>query len=329
MTHATDIGYELQSSLLVNAQDGLPLAVVAQNLVNAKGMWQSRQASMQPKDQTHLDELTERIDWIEQQSLSKQLIHIIDREADSVDHLRQWSRHGWRWLVRAKAGSKVRATQCDLSLEAVAQQLTFRETRQVNCKGRLCTQWIAGTKVVLTRKAQPKRTDHNGKRIKPIAGEPLAVRLVVSKITNDDGDVVAQWYLLSNLEDHVLDSQLALWYDWRWEVESFFKLLKSAGHQLESWEQETARATFNRILIATQACIMAWGLMRAQGEEAIRARLFLVRLSGRQMKRAKPVTLPALLDGLFTLFTMLETLEHYSVPELKRIAQIAKDQINI
>ena len=74
---------------------------------------------------------------------------------------------------------------------------------------------------------------------------------------------------------------------------------------------------------------MAWGLMREQGEHAIRARLFLVRLSGRQMKRAKPVTVPALLDGLFTLFTMLETLEHYSLSDLKKFAQIAKNPLTL
>lgn len=269
------------------------------------------------------------MDWIEQQGLTKRLVHMVDREADSVDHLRQWSRQGHLWLVRAKAGSMVRCGQADMSLAALAQQMTFRETRKVICKGQSCTQWIAGTHVVLARKAKPKRIDSNGQRIKAIAGEPLAVRLVVSQITNEDGDVVAQWYLMGNLPDHVEDAQLALWYYWRWEIESFFKLLKSAGHQLESWEQETARATFNRILIATQAGVMAWGLMRAQGAEAIQTRLFLVRLSGRQMKRARPVTFPALLDGLFTLFTMLETLEHYSLSELKNFAQIAKNHLNL
>ena len=329
MTHASDIGYELQSSLLVNAQDGLPLSVVAQNLVSAQGIWQSRKANLQPDDQTHLDELSERIEWIEQHPLSKRLIHIVDREADSVDHMRQWSKQGWNWLVRAKAGSMVRSEQADMSLEAVAEHLCFQQTRPVVCKGQPCMQWIAGTQVVMTRKAKPKRIDSNGQRVKAIVGEPLTVRLVVSKIVNEDGDVVAQWYLLSNVGVHIEDAQLALWYYWRWEIESFFKLLKSAGHQLESWEQETARATFNRILIATQACVMAWGLMREQGEHAIRARMFLVRLSGRQMKRAKPVTFPALLDGLFTLFTMLETLQHYSLSELKEFAQIAKNHLNL
>src|SRR6476660_5461879 len=123
----------------------------------------------------------------------------------------------------------------------VAQQLTFRETRQVICKGQTCTHWIAGTNVVLARKAKPKRTDSLGRRVKAVAGEPLAARLVASHIINADGDVVAQWYLLGNLPEHVEDAQLALWYYWRWEIESFFKLLKAAGHQLESWEQETAR----------------------------------------------------------------------------------------
>ena len=53
-------------------------------------------------------------------------------------------------------------------------------------------------------------------------------------------------------------------------------------------------ATFNRILIATQACVMAWCLMSAQGEDAAATREFLVCLSGRQMERAWPVTFPAL-----------------------------------
>lgn len=329
MTHATDIGYELQSSLLVHAEDGLPLSVIAQNLVSAKGVWQSRKAGIQPNDQTHLDELSERIDWIEQQGLTKRLVHIVDREADSADHLRQWSRQGRHWLVRARAGSTVRSGQADISLAALAQQMAFRETRKVICKGQTCTQWIAGAQAVLARKAKPKRIDSHGQRVKAMAGEALAVRLVVSQIINEDGGVVAPWYLLGNLPGHVEDAQLALWYCWRWEIESFFKLLKSAGHQLASWERETARATFNRIPIATQAGVMAWGLMRAQGEGAIQTRLFLVRLSGRQMKRARPVTFPALLDGLFTLFTMLETLEHYSISELKNFAQIAKNHINL
>ncbi len=65
------------------------------------------------------------------------------------------------------------------------------------------------------------------------------------------------------------------------------------------------------------------------GRKPKRTREFLVRLSGRQLKRSRPVTIPALLDGLFKLFTMLATLEHYSLSELKAFAKIAKTQLNL
>ena len=329
MTHARDVGYELQSSLLVHAQNGNPLSVVAQNLASAEGVWQSRQARIQREEPTHLDELTQRMDWIGQQQFARRLVHIVDREGDSIAHLRQWNRRGHDWLVRVKAGSTVRWNDTEMAVSAVAQELPFEPRRQVLCKGQPCTQWIAGTPVALTRAARPKRAGSDGKRVKPVVGEALAVRLVVSKIMNADGDVVAEWYLLSNVAAHIDDAQLALWYYFRWKIETFFKLLKSAGHQLERWEQETARATFNRLLIATQACVLAWRLMWDASEEAMRTQAFLVRLSGRQMKRTRPVTFPALLDGLFTLLTMLQTLEHYSISELKAFAHVATNRLNL
>ena len=200
--------------------------------------------------------MSERIEWIEQQQLSKWLVHIIDREADSVDHLRRWSQHGHYWLVRAKANTKSTLRAKDISLATLAQQMTFRETRKVICKGQTCTQWIAGTQVVLARKAKPRRVDNNGHRVKAIAGKPLAVRLIVSQITNEDGDIVAQWYLLSNVPEHIEDEQLALWYYWRWEIESFFKLLKGAGHQLESWEQR--QLALHSIAFLLQLRLVLW-----------------------------------------------------------------------
>jgi hypothetical protein len=85
--------YEWQSSLLVGAGDGAPLAVAARNLVTAEGVWRYREADITPDEQTHLDELSERMDWLEQ-SFDKRWGHVIDREADSVAHMRQWSERG-------------------------------------------------------------------------------------------------------------------------------------------------------------------------------------------------------------------------------------------
>lgn len=322
-THATDVGYELQSSLLVSDRDGLPLVAPVQNLVTAAGVWQSRATGIQPDRLPHLDELTERMEWLENQGLDKPLVHIVDREADSVAHLRRWSQRGWRWLIRAKEGACVRHAGRDGKLREVAAGLTFHRERQVAYQGHRAQQWLASTEVVLTRKAKPAGRDAQGNRLKRKAGEALRVRLVVSRIHDEAGGVVAQWCLLANTSADVSDAQLALWYYYRWRIESYFKLLKAAGHHLESWEQETGHAVLKRLLIAGQACVLVWRLMRTSGEFAERTRSFLVRLSGRQMKRTRPVTAPALLDGLYKLFAMLETLHHYSLDDLEEFANFA------
>lgn len=328
MTHASDVGYELQSSLLVSDRDGAPLVAPAQNLVTADGVWQSRTAQRQPHGLSHLDELTERIAWLEALQLDKPLVHIVDREADSVAHLRAWSQSAWLWLVRVKEGSYVSYGGRRRQLHEVAAELTYTREREVEVKGQAALQWVAGTEVVLTRKAKPKRRDSNGKRLQPQAGEALRVRLVVSRIETKQGDLAAQWYLLTNVSIAVPDEQVALWYYYRWQIESYFKLLKEAGHQLESWEQETGLAVFKRLLIAGSASVLAWRLMRASDEVGQRTRDFLVRLSGRQTKRTRPVTAPALLDGLFKLFAMLETVQLYSIDELQKFADFAYPRRN-
>lgn len=75
-----------------------------------------------------------------------------------------------------------------------------------------------------------------------------------------------------------------------------------------------------RLLIAGQAGALAWRRMRTEGVFAEQTRAFLVRLSGRPMKRSTPVTTPALLAGLHTCFATLETLKHHSPDELQRFA---------
>jgi len=322
MTHDTDVGYELQSSLLVSDQDGAPLSAPAQNLVTADGVlstWQGGQGDLKP----HLDELSERMAWLENQGLGKPLVHVVDREADSVGHLREWDEAGHAWLVRAKEGSRVRCGERDMRLDEVGRELAYYRTGEVECQGNGAIQWLASAPVVLARKARPKRLDAKGKRVAPQPGAPLAARLIVSRIVGEDGRVLAQWYLLSNVSPGVADEELALWYYYRWRIESYFKLLKQAGHQLESWEQESGSAIFKRLLIAAQACALAWRIMRSEGQFATQAKTFLVRLSGRQMKRTRPITPSAVLDGLFKLFVMLEVLEHYSIEELRRFAHFA------
>ena len=174
---------------------------------------------------------------------------------------------------------------------------------------------------MLDRPAKPKRPDPDGVR-RSIAGPALALRLVVSQVRSAQGQLLAQWLLLTNLEESVEAASVALWYYWRWKIESYFKLLKSAGHQVEQWLQQSAAALARRLAVTAMACVLVWQLARNQQPEAQPVRQLLVRLSGRQMKRTKPFTEPALLAGLWVLLAMLEALDHYTLEELKQAAQL-------
>lgn len=322
MTHRGDIGYELQSSLLVTDREGAPICTPAQNLATDTGVLSTRTES-ELEHVKHLDELTDRIDWLEQQKFAKPLVHIVDREADSVAHMRRWQSEGWHWLLRVKAGSTASYEGQSQALSKIGSAITYREIRRVEYKGKTATQWVGETSVVLTRKAQPFLKDRSERSILHKSGEPLPARLIVSRILGPDGGLLAEWYLLSNLNQTVAGEQLALWYYWRWRIESYFKLLKGGGHQLENWQQESGEAIFKRLLIASQACAVSWRIMRAKGEFAEQTRDFLVRLSGRQMKRSQPVTASAVLSGLYMLLAMCETLEQYTPQQLASFAKEA------
>lgn len=124
--------------------------------------------------------------------------------------------------------------------------------------------------------------------------------------------------------DAVDAATVALWYYWRWRIESFFKLLKSAGHQLEAWQQESALAIAKRLLVASMACVTVWAIAPDARPEAAELRGFLVKLSGRQMRHKKAFTHPALLAGLWVFLSMLEVMEAYSPDELDALKATAR-----
>ena len=323
MTHETDIGYDLQSSLLLSDRSGEPLAPVAQRLVSAEGSYATYAATSSPVTtvNTHLDEVTECMGHLEQQGFEKPLVHIIDREADSVGHIRQWQAAGYHWLIRANDNPTVDYAGASMACKRIADHLAFVESREVSWHNQPAKQWVAEAPVRLTRPAKPSQK----KSKKPkVPGEPVTARLVVSRVFSEVGELLAEWLLLTNVETTVDSATIALWYYWRWRIESFFKLLKSAGHQLEAWQQESALAIFKRLLVASMACVTVWAMAADQSNEAAELRRFLIKLSGRQMKRDKPVTHPALLAGLWVYLSMQEIMDAYSPAELRQLKTTAQ-----
>lgn len=130
--------------------------------------------------------------------------------------------------------------------------------------------------MIITRPARPKRKGPDRKRLPiVIKGEPVKARLIVSRVIDNLGNELSIWYLLSNMHD-VPAATLALWYYWRWSVENYFKLMKSAGMQLESWQQTTGLAIARRLLVASMACVSVWRIAHATGPKAGELRRVLV-----------------------------------------------------
>jgi hypothetical protein len=319
MTHKSDVGYELQSAVLVSDEDGKPLVPIVHNLVNDTQV-HSTMHTRPRTHQKHLDELSTRMNWLDVRGWNKPLVHIVDREGDSAGHWRAWSAQGSRFLVRAKNAPHVNFEGASIACKDLAERLTYRDAGEVLFKGGPAQQSIAQAKVLITRKATPKRAI-DGKRVPRVAGEPLALRLVVSRICNAQGQTLAQWLLLTNVADEVDAVTIARWYYYRWQIESMFKLLKSAGQQIENWLQDDALAVAKRLVVASCACVIVWQLAAATSPKALEIQRFLVRISGRQTKRRTPVTAPAMLAGLWILFSTLMLLEHYDLNQLKQYAQ--------
>jgi hypothetical protein len=321
LTHRRSRGYELTTLLLVDGSNGDPVAPLEVRLRAAKKVYSTRVPTPDTKAY-RIDEVLPSMRTVAALGLGGSLVHVIDREADALAQYRDWQAAGQHFLVRAKGGRKVRWQGEELSLAQLAQRLPLRDCRDVRYGGQSARQHVAEAEVVLERPAWRHR--RRGRQLfnERVPGPPLRLRLVVSHVCDASGQTLAVWYLLTNLPPAIDTATVALWYYWRWRIESLFKLLKSAGHQVEHWQQEGGEAIAKRLLVATMACALVWRMERHPSAEAAALRKLLIRLSGRQMKRGQEHTAPALLAGLWALLAMLEVLQEHSVEELQRFKNL-------
>ena len=321
LSHRRDRGYELTCLLLLDGRNGDPVAPLEVRLRAARTAHSTRQPPP-AKKAFRIDEVLPSMQAVADLGLAEALVHVIDREADALAQYRDWQAAGRHFLVRAKGGRKVRWRGQELSLADVAGRLPLRRCREVTYRGQTAVQRVAEAEVVLDRPAWRHRRRGGQVVNERVPGPPLRLRLVVSRVCDTSGRTLAVWYLLTNLPAGVDTATVALWYYWRWRIESLFKLLKGAGHQVEHWQQHSGEALAKRLLVAAMACTLVWRLAREPSAEAATLRALLIRLSGRQLKYGQGHTLPALLAGLWVLLAMLEALEQHSVEELRQFKEV-------
>ena len=322
LTHENDVGYDLTTSLLVDAASGSPLAPMQMHLKTAHAV-HSTAVEAPGVDDHHLEQLLPTMQEAASWGLPRRLVHIIDREADSLGHFRQWTAANHLFLVRADdrrvLWNGIPRLLSEI-VEELADQRCFTGTREVSYHGQPAVQQIAETTVVLHK---PHKTRRGGKQYE-VVGRPIELRLVIARIMTAEGRVLAEWMLLTNLSiAEVSAAEIALWYYWRWRIESFFKLLKGHGLHVEYWQQETGEAIARRLLVASMACVVAWTLQHDSSPASEEFKRVLVTLSGRRMKYGVKSTAPALLAGFFVYLSMIDFLNHspYSLDQLQSLAR--------
>lgn len=327
------LGYDHQSSLTISDITGEPIAPLAQNLKIDDSVLSTYNENID-MSRTHLEELVERTRWIRNSfEIKKEIVDIIDREGDSIALMREYDHNKWLYLIRAKNNHKVYVPMLKESLKQgeVADTLPngeFVKSIEYQPKGKKKEQvkiYVNEIDIELQRDATKAVINEDGKRIiEKTSGEYIKARLVVERLINKNGEIVAQWILLTNVKKSVSAQKIATWYYYRWKIESYFKLLKSAGFNLEKWQQQKPEALFRRLLICSHACVLLWKLQQSNEANAETIKKFLAKISGRLMAWGKDYTAPALLAGLWNFLSMIDILTVYDVDELFKM----KDELS-
>jgi len=210
----------------------------------------------------------ESIRWIEgyqrvceyQQQLHDQgaatrLVYIADREGDIYDLFAERERGIERgeavadWLIRSQydrntqQGKKIRTL---LDEAPALGEIQFRLPEGRGRKARLVTQTLRAISVPLTP---------------PKAGQPLVtVTAILAREENSpQGEAPVEWILLTNRSARTLNEALEMleWYLCRWQIEIFFRILKS-GCKVEELQLEHVDRIQNALAFYQ---IIAWRVL--------------------------------------------------------------------
>ncbi len=315
LTHQHDRGYDLATVLIVRGSDGAPIAPADVALKTADGVLSTRDDTT-AAGLPHIDQILPAMRSVRGRDFGAPVVHVIDREADSVNHWRQWSADGHHALVRADDRQVLHEGQ-PTKLSAVADSMNqsgqMKDVGAASYRGRKARLFVAEAAVVLHK---PGKRNVGEKKV-DVPGPPLPLRLVVAEVRDQNGRVLARWLLLTNTPSDLADAAtIAHWYYYRWRIESLHKLLKSSGWQLEGWLQRNGERIFKKLLIALGACVAIWDLERRHDDQSQAFQKLLMQLSGRQTKRSKPVTTTGLLAGLWVLMGALGPLARHGPEEL-------------
>ena len=328
------IGYDLQSTLAVSDRTGKPIAPMVHNIKTSDNVYSTYSNNINV-ELTHLEELGQRAKYINNNFCNDdmKIVHIVDRESDSIAFMRDLQEQNILFVLRGKNNSKVQYadTVTDSTITIKQEELASKlplgtKVKDITYKKKTVTIYANECDIVITRDATKMVMQDNGKKkLVKTAGEAIKARFIVERLVDEKNEIVATWLLISNiLDDTVTASTLATWYYYRWKIESYFKLLKSSGFNLEQWQQKEPEALFKRLLVVSQSCMLVWKIANDNSANAKKLRKILIQLSGKQLQRGVAFTYPALLSGLEQYLSTIDLLMRFSTEEIFKM----KDELS-
>lgn len=315
------IKYDLQSTIAVSDITGQPIAPLVQNLKTSNKILSTYNDDID-KNITNIDELIQRLEWISKNIITtKKTVSIVDREGDAISYLRECQNTNQLFLQRINDNNYLYLANSDNKIKTneLANSLSKgKKVKEIKYKNQKVTLYVNEENVEIKRDARKVIINKEGIKKKIlIKGEPVKARFVVTKLINEKNEIVANWKLLTNVFDKKITAEtITNWYYYRWKIETYFKLLKTSGFQLESWQQRKPTALFKRLLIVSYACLLVWKIVNNNHKNLDKIKKFLMKLSGTVPSSKNKITASALLKGLWVFLSMIEVLSSYKLDDL-------------
>ena len=177
----------------------------------------------------HVNELAEQL-------TETRLTYIADREGDLYDLFVEapCPEHGADWLVRVPHRDRLLSDERKLAAAIqgapVLSDITFDKPATKGRPARTVHQQIKVVRVTLKAPPRPDRT----------LADVTVTALLATELNPPAGEDPLEWLLLTNLPVQTPEqaSEKLLWYLCRWQVEVYFKVLKS-GCRIEELQLET------------------------------------------------------------------------------------------
>jgi hypothetical protein len=246
------------TTLAISPQ-GLPLGVLAQKI------WARNEEDQisEKKRKNRAIEEKESYKWIESLQQVRRsspegvvVVNVCDRESDVYEYFQEAAKHGDKILLRATQNrSLMQEQQClwdYIGNQAVKGNLQVKVAAKDQQPARDATVEIRFEPVVLK---PPYRSKSQGQEVL----EPIKLDAVwVKEIDAPDGAEPLDWKLLTNVSVKTFEDAIERisWYKKRWNIETYFKVLKS-GCKVEDCRLETAERLIRYLPLMS---IIAWRL---------------------------------------------------------------------